>query len=290
MKKFKVIAVLAIAFCFLFGTTAVYGYGYGISVSGGNGSIDGGDVSATSVTFVSGDIATVNGNNVTPPPGDKYFATGLKLAGHDNEEVFDETANLDVANSDSLIYQQDTELVVAYGLKSNMVKYTISYVDQNGADLLPSETHYGVIDQKPIVSYKHVAGYLPQAYNLKKTLTDNVADNVFTFTYSPAQAAEGNTTIVYDGAANAAGGNAAGNAAAGNAAGNAAAAPGTATIGDNQTPLAVEDQDTPLAANPDEEEGGGPGAFPFIIGGVIAAGIIAAIAAILARRKGDEVE
>jgi len=132
---------------------------------------------------------------------------------------------------------------------------------------------------------------VPQALNVIKTLEANEANNVFEFRYTPVTTAEGQTIVNNVAGGNAAGGNAAGgNAAAGNAAGNAAAAPGTATIGDNQTPLAVEDQDTPLAANPDEEESGGPGAFPFIIGGVIAAGIIAAIAAILARRKGDEVE
>lgn len=294
MKKFRIIAVLAIAFCFLLGTTSVYGedYDFGLTVSGGNGSIEGGDISATAVTFAKGDIAKVNGKEITPPkPSDKYFATGLKLAGHDNSEVFDESAILDVTKPNSLIYNQDAELVVAYGLKSNMVKYTISYVDAAGAELLPSETHYGVIDQEPIVSYKYVEGYLPNAYNAKKTLSEDVSQNVITFTYTPVQAAEGNTIINNNGNANAAAGNAAaGNAAAGNAAaGNAAGNAGTA-IGDNATPLAINDQDTPLANADQEEEGGGGSALPYIIGGVAVAAIIAAIAAFLARRRAAEEE
>jgi len=298
MKKFRVIAVLAIAFCFLFGTTVVYGYDHGISVSGGNGSIEDGDISATAVTFTSGDVATVNGKNVTPPE-DKYFAIGLKLAGHDNDEVFADTAILDVTDPSSLVYNEDAELVVAYGLKSNMVKYTISYIDQNGAELLPTETHYGVIGgERPIISYKYVEGYLPHAYNITRHLSENPDDNVFTFNYTPVQAAEGQTIINNAGNANAAAGNAAGNAAAGNAAagnaaGNAGANAGAnagTTIGDNATPLAIDDQDTPLA-NPDEEEKDGGSPLMYIIGGVVvAAAIAAAIAAFLARRRGTEEE
>ena len=287
MKKFKIITVLAIAFCFLLGTTTVYGADgdYSLTVSGGNGTIAGDiptDATAVTVTTGTNGKVTVNGeDHAVTPPDSKYFVRGLKLAGHDNDELF---TSIDVNKR-----QQDEEVVVAYGLKSNMVKYTISYVDQNNRELAASDTHYGVIGDKPTVSFKYVEGYLPQAYDVTKTLTDNPADNVLVFTYTQAQTAEGQTIINNTGNANAAaGGNAAaGNAAAGNAAGNAAAAPGT-TIGENATPLAVDDQDTPLAANP-EEEGGGS-SLPYIIGGIIAAGIIAAIAAVLARRRGEEAE
>ena len=305
MKKFRVIAVLVVALCFLLGTTTVYGYGHSLTVSAGNGSFDKSPGKGT-VATIDTEAGTVTVGDTTAtltkmpdnekPADSKYFVTGMKIAGYDNNEgssyVFTGTIDINGETALDSYKEKDTELVVAYGLKSNMVKYTISYVDQNGAQLLPSETHYGAIGQESVVSYKHVAGYLPDAYNASKTLSANEADNVITFTYNPVQAAEGQTIVNNAGNAAAAGGNAAAGAAAGGnaAAGNAAAnAPGTATIGDNQTPQAINDQDTPLAANPDEEEGG-PGAFPFIIGGVIAAGIIAAIAAILARRKGDEVE
>lgn len=306
MKKIRIIAVLAIAFCFLLGTTAVYGdeYQHSLTVSGGNGSIAGfdGNAGTSEVTITPGTptetaTLTVGGesHDITPPD-DKYFVTGLKLAGHDN---YDNGGPLvgtyGVEKSDSLIYGGDAEMVVAYGLKSNMVKYTISYVVGN-TELLPSETHYGVIGQKPIVSYKYVEGYLPDAYNATRSLSPDESQNVFTFTYTPVQAAEGNTIINNAGNANAAAGNAAagnaaaGNAAAGNAAaGNAAANAGTA-IGDNATPLAINDQDTPLA-NPDEEEKEGGSPLMYIIGGVVvAAAIAAAIAAFLARRRGTEEE
>ena len=288
MKKIKVLTVLAIAFCFLLGTTAVYAAdsGYSLIVSGGNGTLDGSSnpvVGTNTVEVVSGtsDKISVDGGEAitVKPPESKYFVRGLKLAGHDNDEIYTSIATNHAGTP------QDTSVVVAYGLKSNMVKYTVSYIDENGAELVGSDTHYGVIGDRPIVTFKQINGYLP-ASATELTLSPDASTNTITLTYTPAQAGEGDTIINNNAVA---GGNAAAgaNAAAGNAAGNAAAAPGTATIGDNQTPQAINDQDTPLAANPDEEEGG-LGAFPFIIGGVIAAGIIAAIAAVLARRRGEE--
>ena len=317
MKKFKIVAVLAIAFCFLLGTTAVYAadeetppepYVHQVTVSAGNGSFDAAsekgtsatiDVSAGKVVVKNKEGSTVSTSEFkTLPDGEapaksKYFVTGMKLAGHDNYEgsnyVFNGTVDIYGDAALASYKEKDTELVIAYGLKGNMVKYTVRYVDQNGAKLAEPETYYGEIDQKPVISYKYIEGYVPRELNATKTLTADPDVNIIEFTYVPVTTAEGQTIINNMGNANAnAGGNAAGNAAAGNAGGNAAAAPGAATIGDNDTPMAINDQDTPLAANPDEEEGGGPGAFPFIIGGVIAAGIIAAIAAILARRKGEE--
>jgi len=311
MKKFRIIAVLAIAFCFLLGTTAVYGYDHSVTVSAGNGSFDKDPVAGTVATIDTekGEV-DINGKTSTlvempdkkAPADSKYFVTGMKITGHDNGEgddyVFADSVDITDSNAPDSYRDKDTELVVAYGLKSNMVKYTISYLDQNRAELHPSETHYGVIGQKPVVSYKYIQGYLPQAYKLAKRLTNNPADNVFEFTYSPTQAAEGNTIINNTGNANAAAGNAAGNAAAGNAAagnaaGNAGANAGAnagTTIGDNATPLAIDDQDTPLA-NPDEEEKDGGSPLMYIIGGVVvAAAIAAAIAAFLARRRAGEEE
>lgn len=309
MKKFRIIAVLAIAFCFLLGTTAVYGdeYQHGLTVSGGNGSIAGfdGNAGTSEVSITTGETATLTVGKETydvTPKEDKYFVKGLKLAGHDNNDVDDGVGSgpyagpVGVELEGSLIYGEDAEMVVAYGLKSSMVKYTVSYLDAGGAELLPSVTHYGVVGDRPIVSYKHVDGYVPNAYNAVKSLNADESLNVITFTYTPVQAAEGNTIINNAGNANAAAGNAAagnaaaGNAAAGNAAaGNAAANAGTA-IGDNATPLAINDQDTPLA-NPDEEEKEGGSPLMYIIGGVVvAAAIAAAIAAFLARRRGTEEE
>ena len=169
-----------------------------------------------------------------------------------------------------------------------MIDYTIRYVDENDADLLTSETHYGVIGDQPVVSFKYVDGYLPDAYHATKKLKPDSAENVFKFTYTPVQAAEGETIIDN-------GGNAGGNAAAGGAAapGNAvapgaAAAPGAAVIGDNATPQAINDLDTPMAGVDDEEDNEGGSSIPYIIAGIIAAAIIAALAAFFAKRRREE--
>ncbi|MCI8930475.1 MAG: hypothetical protein HFI00_13665, partial [Lachnospiraceae bacterium] len=45
---------------------------------------------------------------------------------------------------------------------------------------------------KPVVAFLYVEGYVPQAYNLTKTLSKNEAENIFTFVYSPAAAGNGN--------------------------------------------------------------------------------------------------
>lgn len=59
----------------------------------------------------------------------------------------------------------------------------MNYVDADGQQLLPPSEYYGAAGDKPVVSYKYVEGYQPTAYNETKTLTDNEAENVFTFRY-----------------------------------------------------------------------------------------------------------
>lgn len=295
MKKFQRIAVLVLSACLVFGmmTVSAFGYGYELSVDRGNGSFSSGStLKGTTASIDIDDIEhpslTVGDKTVSITAPKDHFVIGMKITGHDNSEVF--TESVDLTKPNSPIYNEDASLVVAYGLKSNMIKYTIRYVAADGGTVVHDpEEHYGVVGQRPVVSYKYVEGYLPDAYNRTGYL-ERGGENVFTFYYYKVDA-NGQIINIQDGTNVVAGGNAAGNAGA-----NAGANAGV-NIGDGAVPLAdapantvdVGDNDTPLAANPDEE-GGGPGAFPFIIGGVIAAGIIAAIAAILARRKGDEVE
>ena len=188
MKRMQRIAVLAMTVCLILGTMAVSvfaadGYEYKMTVSGGRGSIKGVPNKLTSAEPVTTNPDVnkikINGEEkeVTPPDPD-HFVIGLKKAGHDNNNgaggLLDKAIVLAEEN-------EDVDLVVAYGLKSNMVPYTINYVNAaGGASLLPSETHYGVDGAKPVVAYKYVENYLPQAYNLTGTITKGGA-NVFTF-------------------------------------------------------------------------------------------------------------
>ena len=88
------------------------------------------------------------------------------------------------------------DFVVAYGMKGSAVEYTVNFVDADGATLAASRTLYANVGDKPIVSYIYVEGYQPQAYALTKTLTDNPADNVFTFTYTEIEPVTVTTTVV----------------------------------------------------------------------------------------------
>ena len=61
-----------------------------------------------------------------------------------------------------------------------------------------SQTFYGNVGDKPVVAYRYIENYVPQALALTKTLSKNAAENVFTFTYKPGetnQVIETTTTI-----------------------------------------------------------------------------------------------
>ena len=79
----------------------------------------------------------------------------------------------------------DADYVVAYGIKGNMVAYTVNYQDASGKSLAESQTFYGNVGDKPVVAYRYVENYIPDALALTKTLSDNESENVFTFTYTP---------------------------------------------------------------------------------------------------------
>ena len=116
--------------------------------------------------------------------------------------------------------------------------YTVRYVDTDGRQLLPDETYYGNIGDRPVIAYQYVENYRPQAYNLTGTLKENEAENVFTFTYTaidragtpatpPTTPAADQTTPTAP-AAPAAGGTTAAPAEGGAAAGDAAGTGGDA--------------------------------------------------------------
>lgn len=320
-KRFHIIAILAMAICLVFGMMSIsaYAYEYTMEVSGGNGQIDGNDsvkcesAQASTVDPEKNEIIIDGETVAVTPPSENHFVIGLKEAGHDNSEILTGEVKL----SDE---KQDTRLVVAYGLKTDMVEYTINYVRaDNNQQLHPSETHYGVIGSRPVVSYKYTEGFLPQAYNLVGTIKAE-GPNEFTFLYYEVDA-EGNIITVYDtvpgeggtagsGAAAAGGGTAAGTAG-GTAGGEGTAAGGEGTTIDNGTTpstqpadiIDLDDDDTPTADTPDGEDGEEgdegdegedieDGATPkgVVTGGIIAA-VVAAIGAgvfAVTRRKKDD--
>lgn len=110
--------------------------------------------------------------------GSKYYTKGIRESGRDNSTV----------GSSSFAVTGDREYVVAYGIRRNMVPYRIYYRDAKGKDLLPSRICYGNIGERPVAAWTYVDGYLPQAYNLTRTLQADPKKNVFTFIYTPIDA------------------------------------------------------------------------------------------------------
>lgn len=223
---------------------------------------------------------------------EKYYAKGIRLSGRDNS---DGSYSPTWTTGEIM---EDTDYVVAYGIKGDMVAYTVQYLDEDGNELAPSNTYYGSVGDKPVVAFQYIEGYLPQAYNLTKTLSANEADNVFPFVYTPSSetqtivtTTEGNTTVVTNtaGTGTAGGGAAAagGGAAAGNAAGGGdtaaaqdadeAGADDTTEIEDDAVPqgtIDLDEDEVPMGNMKDDDAVRETSAMP------IAAGILIAVIAV----------
>lgn len=109
---------------------------------------------------------------------DRYYVKGIRLSGRDN-------ASSEPLDAPAFTVKGDADYVVAYGIKGNMVAYTVNYQDASGKSLAESQTFYGNVGDKPVVAYRYVENYIPDALALTKTLSDNESENVFTFTYKP---------------------------------------------------------------------------------------------------------
>ena len=231
---------------------------------------------------------------------DRYYVKGIREAGSDNDK------GAGIYTNGFPQVERDMDFVVAYGMKGSAVQYTVNYVSSTGETLAPSQTFYGNVGDKPVVSYQYIEDYVPQALALTKTLSEDAGENVFTFTYTSVEVS--NTTVVA-GAGGAAAANAAGAAAGGNAAaagGNAAAAGGNA--GAAAVPETIIDLDVPLAEpelgtdepepdaspepspEPGEKDAGLPGWITLLL--LLAAAGVISIPIVLRvmRRRGKEAE
>lgn len=227
----------------------------------------------------------------------RYYVRGVKRAGRDNSE-----------EEPSFTVDCDKDYVISYGVRGDTVQYAVNYVDADGNELLAGGTYYGNSGERQYVSARYVDGYQPQAYNLVKTLSDNEAENVFNFVYTPVTAPAdetGTATATPGGEAGAGAGTAAGagaaagadaGAAAGNADVGAAAAPegDVVPVEDEQTPqdlVDLDDEQTPLANKSldDMERPGGTrmGYLPVYagIGAAAAAALLLAAIYLKKRRK-----
>ncbi len=151
-------------------------YSYKIRIyAGRQGTIGGGEVlEYSSVAYGSGVQFRIG--DVQVFDNSKYYVKGLRKSGVDNSEA---------QQNPAFTVTEDQDYVVAYGILGDAVSYVINYQDRDGNTLAPSETYYGNVGDKPVIAYLDIEGYRPQAYNLTKTLSENAAENVFTFIYTP---------------------------------------------------------------------------------------------------------
>ena len=159
-------------------------YSYKIRIyAGRQGTVGGGEVlEYDSVAY--GSRVIFSRNDVQLFDNSKYYVRGLRKSGVDNSEA---------QQSLSFEVTEDQDYVVAYGILGDAVSYVINYQDREGNTLAPSETYYGNVGDKPVIAYLYIEGYRPQAYNLTRTLSENAAENVFTFIYTPISEGGGGT-------------------------------------------------------------------------------------------------
>ena len=210
-------------------------YTYSVTLSAGNqgnfGGTDTVEVTGVGAGALSVDFSAYR--DQLQIEDEKYYAKGIRLSGRDNSDAsYSPTWTTGAVT-------EDTDYVVAYGMTGDMVAYTVQYLDEEGNELLPAETYYGSVGDKPVVAFQYIEGYLPQAYNLTKTLSANEADNIFPFVYTPSyetitvtEVGEDNVTVItttVTGTGTAGGGTAAGGAGA---TGTGTAGAGTAGTGE----------------------------------------------------------
>lgn len=222
--------------------TQVCAYGYKVTLYTGNqGTIN--SQNEMSINVSKGQMVSLDLSQIELPKDSKYYVKGIRLSGHDSVD------NLDPA---TFVVNGDLDYVVVYGVKGNQVAYTIRYVDENGKQLSEDTVLYGNVGDKPVVAYKYIDSYIPQAYALTKTLVENEKENVFTFTYKPGETGEiiENTNIVTTVISTTPSTNAnQGNNGTGNATGGTQNNDGdTTTAGDEDVPqglVDLDDEDTP---------------------------------------------
>ena len=182
MKKWKrlLVSLLTVSMTLGASTMSVMAddttpYTYKVTLSAGNKGTINGQNKIEQTNIASGSTVTFNLNDIQVTD-DKYYVKGIRLSGRDNNETL---------AAPSFTVDKDADYVVAYGIKGNMVAYTVNYQDASGKSLAESQTFYGNIGDKPVVAYRYIENYIPDALALTKTLSDNESENLFTFTYTP---------------------------------------------------------------------------------------------------------
>lgn len=137
--------------------------------SGAQGTIEGKEVKEyTDLPY--GAEVRFNLKDVQLKDNSKYYIKGIRESGRDNNTV---------SELSTVVVNRDIDYVVAYGILGNVAEYHVRYLDSDGREILPTETYYGNVGDKPVIAYHYIDGYFPHAKNLTGTLKKKGNDFVF---------------------------------------------------------------------------------------------------------------
>jgi len=245
-------------------------YTYTVRVFGGDkGTYNGSSTYTDPTAYKLNDICTLDLSKAAANE-DKYYPKGFRIAGTD-ELLTDLNFPVTV----------DTDIVVAYGVKGDMVQYTINFVEDGTGNALTSDagrssvTFWGKVGDKPVVAAEFIEGYRPLYNNITGTLKEGT--NVWPLPYVAIEAGEGTetvttqtvyvdggTTVIPGGGGTTTGGTATGGAAGTTEGGAAGTTEGGAAATTPTTPAApptqeILDVDNPLASPDANGTGTGTG-------------------------------
>lgn len=149
--------------------TPAFARNYTVRVFGGNsGTYAGSDPYVAEVP--AGSYFTPSTDEVTPSDT-KYYCKGFRLSGAD-----------DITTSYFYIVE-DTDIVVAYGVRGDMVEYTLHFVEYNNPSNVLAEprTFEGKVGDKPVAAYEYISGWRPLYRQITGTLQEG--SNDWTFEY-----------------------------------------------------------------------------------------------------------
>lgn len=161
---------------------------YTVTISGGNQgtvSVAGEEGSSVAIPVAAGN--TFSSSITVHVTNDKYYVKGLRDSSVNNAYIDDYVANNSTVSENgiytltpSIEVTSDINLVVAYGIKGEMVNYSVQY--KYGDTLLGEpDTFTAQLGDTPAPIAKYIEGYIPDAN--QKALTLDANNKVITFNY-----------------------------------------------------------------------------------------------------------
>lgn len=156
MKKlFSVLLGLCLSACLAVPVMAADGYTYTVRIYAGAQGTFGGSSMLAYEGLSQGAGVSFNPDSVTLKNSEKYYVKGIRESGGDTSGGSGSYFRTDTIEG-------DTDYVVVYGIRGESVAYTVKLSGQNGNTLMPSETFYGSIGDRPVVAFQYIEGYQPR--------------------------------------------------------------------------------------------------------------------------------